>query len=602
MSNYDLAVAYRIYPKVAECARGLPFSDKKFRQSEICLRSFRESLGGLRVKCWALLDGCPDEYVDLFRKYFDPQDLVLIPLPQVGFRATFAKQIQVLLGQEDSDFVYFAEDDYFYLPGQFHCLLDFLREHEDAHFVSPYDHLDCYTMDLHRRPKWLRVHGGRHWRTAASTCLTFLTRRETLRKTQAVLRAYKRRSSGCSMWLSLTKSRVFNPFFFSRHLVREPFSCKIILKSWLYFWRQVLFGRRWTLWVPLPGIATHLDSHALSPTIDWSTLIKEKAEEIEIENTRRCIDSYAHVGTPQTEVGHLPPTAPLLSILVLTHNDSNKFLDGCLRSIAEKVSCPYEIILVDNGSPENDCAEFAGQYPWIRLIRSEKNLGFNAGNNLAARWARGKYLLLLNVDTILLTDVAPAVRLLESNHHIGVVGAQAYSPSHQVLFSAGRFPRAWRLWLFRSLFLRPRVRYGPEESHTYKVDWVEGSFLMTSAENWGGVGGFEEQNPLYGNDVDFCKSTLARGLAAVQCVDVKYIHYGGFGVSRMKYLYAAFRRYHEKFSGRTEQCAANLVLRAGLIARILVYGFWRRLTKNQQIEEKFFRFIDVHRTWAEKIP
>lgn len=235
-------------------------------------------------------------------------------------------------------------------------------------------------------------------------------------------------------------------------------------------------------------------------------------------------------------------------------------------------------------------------------MRSEKNLGFNAGNNLAARWARGKYLLLLNVDTILLTDVAPAVRLLESDDHIGVVGAQAYSPSHQVLPSAGRFPRAWRLWLFRSLFLKPRVRYGPEEFHAYKVDWVEGSFLMTSAENWGAVGGFEEQNLLYGNDVDFCKATLARGLAAVQCVDAKYIHYGGFGVSRMKYLYAGFRRYHEKFSGRTEQCAANLVLRAGLIARILVYGFWRRLTKNQQIEEKFSRFIDVHRTWAQKAP
>src|SRR5271157_926772 len=602
MTNYDLAVAYRIYPKVAECALGLPFSDHKFRLSEICLRSFRESLGGLRVKCWALLDGCPDEYVDLFRKYFDPQDLVLLPLPQVGHRATFAKQIEVLLGQEDSDFVYFAEDDYFYLPGQFHRLLDFLRENEDAHFASPYDHLDCYTTDLHRRPKWLRIHGGRHWRTAASTCLTFLTRRATLRETQAIFLSYRRRSIGCSMWLSLTKSRVFNPFFFSRQLVREPFFAKIIVKSWLYFWRQILFGRKWTLWVPLPGIATHLDRHALSPTIDWSALIKEEAEDIELENARRCIDSYAQVRTPEIAVGHLPSTKPLLSILILTHNDSNKFLDGCLGSIAENVSCPYEVILLDNGSTENICEQFVRQHPWIRLIRSEKNLGFNAGNNVAARCARGKHLLLLNVDTILLTDVAPAVRLLESNDHIGVVGAQAYSPSLEVRFSAGRFPRAWRLRLFQSLFLRPRCRYGPEEFHAYKVDWVEGSFFMTSAENWSAVGGFEEQNPLYGNDVDFCKATLARGLAAVQCVDAKYIHFGGFGVSRMKYLYAGFRRYHEKFSSRTEQFAANLVLRAGLIARILVYGFWCRMANNKQIEEKFSRFIDVHRTWAQKVP
>jgi GT2 family glycosyltransferase len=351
----------------------------------------------------------------------------------------------------------------------------------------------------------------------------------------------------------------------------------------------------------VPRLAAHQDNHALSPTIDWSTLIKDEAEDIEIENTRRRIDSYAHVRSPEIEAGDMSSTKPLLSILVLTHNDSNKFLDGCLGSIPENVSCPYEVILLDNGSTENICEEFARQYPWIRLIRSEKNLGFNAGNNLAARCARGKHILLLNVDTILLTDVAPAVRLLESNHGIGVVGAQAYSPSHEVRPSAGRFPRAWRLWLFRSLLLRPRVRYGPEEFHAYKVDWVEGSFFMTSAENWAAVGGFEEQNPLYGNDVDFCQAMLARGLAAVQCADAKYIHYGGFGVSRMKYLYAGFRQYHEKFSSRTERFAANLVLRAGLIARIFVYGFWCRMTKNKKIEEKLSQFIDIHNTWAKRV-
>jgi len=287
MTTYDIAVAYRIYPKVAESALGLPFSDDKFRLSEICLRSFKESLGGARVKVWALLDGCPNEYGDLFRRYFDAQDLVLISLPHVGNQATFAAQIDILLGQEDSDLVYFAEDDYFYLQGQFHCMIDFLRVHKDAHFASPYDHLDCYTLDLHRQPKWLKVHGGRHWRTAASTCLTFLTRRQTLRETQAVFRDYKRRSLDCSLWLSLTKRRVFNPYFFRRKLVREPFFCKIIFKSWLYYWRQILFGRKWTLWIPIPGVATHLDSRALSPTIDWIGLMRERAEGMALESARR---------------------------------------------------------------------------------------------------------------------------------------------------------------------------------------------------------------------------------------------------------------------------------------------------------------------------
>ncbi|MGB9473113.1 MAG: hypothetical protein WBQ59_27465, partial [Candidatus Acidiferrum sp.] len=258
-SRYDLAVAYRIYPQVAKPALGLPFSDDKFQLAEICLSSLKQSLGDLRARVWVLLDGCPSEYVDLFRRYFDAQDLVFIPLAGVGNVATFAKQVEILLAQEDSNIVYFAEDDYFYLPGEFSSMINFLSDHEDVHFVSPYDHLDCYTMDLHRTAKWLKVHGGRHWRTAASTCLTFLTDKETLRKTERVFGKYRRTSLDCSIWLSLTKQRVCNPSFLGTHLIHERRFAKIILKSWLYCWGQILGGRRWKLWVPVPAVATHLD-------------------------------------------------------------------------------------------------------------------------------------------------------------------------------------------------------------------------------------------------------------------------------------------------------------------------------------------------------
>src|SRR6266849_3107976 len=288
MNNFDVAIAYRIYPKVAESARGFPFADDKLRLSEICLRSFKKSLGDLRIKLWVLLDGCPDDYADLFRKYFGAQELVLVPLQGAGNQGCFAKQIEMLIAQEDSEVVYFAEDDYFYLPGQFRCMVNFLLQHEDVDFLSPYDHLDCYTMDLHRQPKWLKVYGGLHWRTAASTCLTFLTKRETLRKTQTVFRNYKRRSFDCSLWLSLTKRRVFNPVFFCRHVVREPHFCKVIAKSWVYCWRQILFGRKWRLWIPIPGIATHLDSNAPSPNVDWRALMEAERHTVDEVSVAKC--------------------------------------------------------------------------------------------------------------------------------------------------------------------------------------------------------------------------------------------------------------------------------------------------------------------------
>jgi hypothetical protein len=273
-----LAIAYRVYPGVSRAATGLPLANDKYRLSEVCLRSFVESLGPLRVRIWAVLDGCPRKYEDLFYKYFDPADLTLIRLTGAGNRSTFSKQIDILLGQEDSDLVYFAEDDYFYLPGQFPRLLEFMTGHADVDFVSPYDHLDCYTLPLHRTRKWLRVSASHHWRTAASTCLTFLTRKQTLAQCESVFRTYSKSNDDCALWLSLTKQRVFNPFALTEYLIRGSFGWKNILKSWLYGWRHILFRRKVKLWVPIPSIATHLSSDVLAPSIDWRVLIQRSAE------------------------------------------------------------------------------------------------------------------------------------------------------------------------------------------------------------------------------------------------------------------------------------------------------------------------------------
>ena len=273
--KYDLAVAYRICPKVAKPAQSLPFGNNKLRQAEICLRTFRHSLGSLRVKLWAILDGCPQDYRLLFERYFPAKDLVVISLNGVGKRRAFGKQIEILLGQQDADNVYFAEDDYLYLPGQFPLALSFLRGGRGVDFVSPYDHFDSYNLDLHREPEWLTIFANHHWRTTASTCHTFLTRQDTLAKFTRVFRTCSQRGHDCEMWLSLTKRRVFDPLAMLRYIARREFYRRVVPKAWLFFWWQILFGRTAKLWVPVPGIATHLAAGLMSPGIDWLALMPE---------------------------------------------------------------------------------------------------------------------------------------------------------------------------------------------------------------------------------------------------------------------------------------------------------------------------------------
>jgi hypothetical protein len=267
--KYDLAVTYRVYPKVSSHHPPV-FADDKLKLAEFCLNSFKASLGNLKVKLWALLDNCPPVYEEMFSRLWSPEDLVLMRYPGVGDAATFREQSRLLMEQADAEIVYLAEDDYFYLPNQFPLAVNFLKQNPDAHFVSPYDHPDIYTTELHNLPRETRAAEGKDWNSCFSTTHTFLTNRRTLQECRGVfLASYGRVSPDLSKWMALTKRRVFNPTAFARWAVTCPFWAGSIFYAWRYCWRQILFGNRYTLWVPHPSIATHMVAGMEAPGIDW---------------------------------------------------------------------------------------------------------------------------------------------------------------------------------------------------------------------------------------------------------------------------------------------------------------------------------------------
>ena len=97
----------------------------------------------------------------------------------------------------------------------------------------------------------------------------------------------------------------------------------------------------------------------------------------------------------------LPAAPPLVSILIISYNTKAMTL-ACLASIAAETRVAHEVIVLDNASPDGSAAAIAAALPGIRLIASEVNHGFAKGNNIAAAEARGRYLLLLNPDTVVL--------------------------------------------------------------------------------------------------------------------------------------------------------------------------------------------------------
>ncbi|MDO9043820.1 MAG: glycosyltransferase family 2 protein [Methanobacteriaceae archaeon] len=264
MTKYNLTVAYRIYPKVSK----VPplFKDDKYKLSEFCIESFKRALGNLKVKIIVLFDNCPLEYENLFKNQFDKEDLEFIHLEGVGNQATFKLQIETLLSQNYSELVYFAEDDYFYMPNAFEEMMEIIKN-DDVDFISPYDHLDYYNYIMHNHKVLIKATDKRHWKTSTSTCLTFLTDKKTLLKSRRTFESYTKGNWDSSLWLALSKEGLWNPFRVLTSLLRgEKLFAAIILMAWRYCWLQILFGRVYKLWTPIPTLGIHLESDYLPPT------------------------------------------------------------------------------------------------------------------------------------------------------------------------------------------------------------------------------------------------------------------------------------------------------------------------------------------------
>jgi N-acetylglucosaminyl-diphospho-decaprenol L-rhamnosyltransferase len=289
----------------------------------------------------------------------------------------------------------------------------------------------------------------------------------------------------------------------------------------------------------------------------------------------------------------------LVSILILNWNGT-KYIFDCLESVREKVRLPYEVIVVDNHSSDGSPDRIAEDYPWVKLVRSDDNLGFAKGNNLAALYASGKYLLLLNYDTLLLSDITDAVRVLEADPSIGVVGAQMFALDGTKRPSCAYFPRPSRLLRLGGLWFHPETyKAGGAGVEIALCDSVEGSFLMTPAAIWKQFGGMDERNYMYCDDVEYCRSVFDAGYRTAQCKSVSYVHYGQYTHARMAYLFGGYRRYHAKFSARSTQLQADFVLYTGLVLRLPWYITRYLVKRDTNSREAMVYAWRLFRNWSE---
>lgn len=201
-----------------------------------------------------------------------------------------------------------------------------------------------------------------------------------------------------------------------------------------------------------------------------------------------------------------------MSVCILVVSD-NGLIDGCLDSLAgSKSSVDTEFIVVANGLDEGRLSSFQDRDD-IVLVHSSVNTGFSGGNNLAARFARGRYLLLLNDDSVVEDGfVDQLVRAVERDPSVAAAGGRILSIDG-TLQEAGSV--LWRDgWVAHvgTGLANPSTAY----NYVRYADYVSANGLLVERQAWDAIGGLDERYfPAYYEDVDFCLALREHGYRVV---------------------------------------------------------------------------------------
>ncbi|MFL5734664.1 MAG: glycosyltransferase [Chloroflexia bacterium] len=230
---------------------------------------------------------------------------------------------------------------------------------------------------------------------------------------------------------------------------------------------------------------------------------------------------------------------PDLSIVVLSWN-VGELLARCLGSLPGAADGWWErteVIVVDNASKDGSVEMVRGRFPWAWLIALSENVGFTRGNNTGIEAARGRYVLVLNPDTVAHErSIGALADYMEEYTDVGIAGPRLLNPDGSLQPSRRRFPTfvaglvestpLEQIFPQAGVLGRLYVRDRPD-GETQEVDWLSGAALMCRAETLRQVGLFDSGYFMFSEEVDLCRRVSGAGWKVVYLPRAEVTHYGG---------------------------------------------------------------------------
>lgn len=276
-------------------------------------------------------------------------------------------------------------------------------------------------------------------------------------------------------------------------------------------------------------------------------------------------------------------SSPVVSIIIVNYRSYNELTRCLAAALSGGKYVSLDAVVIDQQSDAR--AELVREhFPTATVISNRNNCGFAAGVNQGARHTKGRYLLLLNPDTVIEPELLQILtERLDTNLDVAVVGPRVLNADGTIQPSARRFPDfttgvGGRMsWLTRfapnNWFSRRNLRWS-SASEPVEVDWVSGACMMIRRSAFEAVGGMDERFFLYWEDADLCRRLRTAGHRTMFVPTVSAVHAGARGSrhaaarSLVAFHRSAFR-YYWKHGGVLARLMAPFVL-VVLWARLLL--------------------------------
>jgi N-acetylglucosaminyl-diphospho-decaprenol L-rhamnosyltransferase len=292
---------------------------------------------------------------------------------------------------------------------------------------------------------------------------------------------------------------------------------------------------------------------------------------------------------PAAEAAVAPVSQEVMLSVIVVNWKVRDFLRDCLRSLYEQTRLPreqWELLVVDNDSNDGSVEMLRAEFPGAAVLVNARNVGFARANNQAFARCSGKYIVLLNPDTVVLDGAMDRMlAMMESQPRIGALGCRLLNNDGSFQrWTGGSPPNLWNITCHFLLIYRllpeavlPSPLYlESEPPEDTDVGWVSGACMCLRREALAGEL-FDERFFLYGEDLELCDRLARAGWGVVYTPRASIVHHEGRSVAQQTkdVKVTKLRSLRDIFSRRHGPVALfyyDVVVVTGFLLRALIYG------------------------------